>query len=364
MPSPADRDRGDVTTVHGGLEAAELRSLGLDPAQLLDFSSNINPLGPSPRIRRAAANADLAAYPDRTSLMLREALGDRLGVATESILIGNGSTELIHLLARARLRPGVGCLILTPTFGEYRAAAEMAGGAVEEVRATRGQMFRWSPTATARAIERVRPGLVFLCNPNNPTGVYLDRDHVTGILQAAGEESLVVLDDAYASLADHPWDPLQLFDRGNLAVLRSMTKDHALAGVRLGYLVARPDVVAEAWRLQPAWSVNALAQAVGLAALEDDEHLEKARQTISDAKSYLYAALRDLGMESTPSAANFVLVRVGNAAEMRRALMLRGVVVRDCASFGLPDHIRIAVRRRHECVRLVDELRGMLKAGG
>ena len=256
-----------VFTVHGGLDAAELRSLGLRPADVLDFSSNINPLGPSKRVRRAAEEVDLSAYPDRHSFELREVLAARLEVGIGSLMVGNGSTELIHIIARARLRPGDRCLVFGPTFGEYERAAAIAGAEVHIFQAEATDGFRWSMDDADRTVRQVRPSLVFLCNPNNPTGVYLNRDCLEWISSALGESGLLVLDDAYAPFADAQWDSLPLLGCGNVAILRSMTKDHGLAGVRLGYMVADPAVVSAVRRLQPAWSVNAVAQAVGIAAL-------------------------------------------------------------------------------------------------
>ncbi|MCY4391275.1 MAG: histidinol-phosphate transaminase [Chloroflexi bacterium] len=351
---------GNARTVHGGLDAAELRSLGLRPEEVLDFSANINPLGPSPRVRQAVAEADLSAYPDRDSLVLREALAARLGIGAGNILVGNGSTELIHLLARSRLRPGQRCAIFTPTFGEYEPAATAAGAEVHELPASEAEHFRWSIDEAADTIRDLRPAVVFLCNPNNPTGLYLDRDALEQVAAAVGEHGLLVLDDAYAPLADCPWESLPLLGSGNVAILRSMTKDHALAGVRLGYLVAQPEVVEGARGLQHAWSVNAPAQAAGLAALDDDAHVDAARAVIREAKAQLCADLDALGLAPTPSAANFVLVRVGDAASVRSALLRRGIAVRNCASFGLPMHIRIAIRTTADCARLVEALREVL----
>lgn len=346
--------------MHGGLDAGELRALGLAPEQVLDFSANINPLGPSQRVRHAVAGADLASYPDRESLALREALAGRLGIDSENLLVGNGSTELIHLLARSRLGPGDTCLIFTPTFGEYEAAALAAGAEVRRFPATEAEGFRWPIADAGRAIEDLRPALVFLCNPNNPTGIYLDRHVVERLSAALGPEALLVLDDAYAALADRRWNALPLLDLGNVAILRSMTKDHALAGVRLGYLAAQPGVVAGAGALQPAWSVNAVAQAAGLGALEDAAHVEAAREVIREARAYLHGELEGLGLAVTPSAANFLLVRVGDAAGLRADLLGRGMAVRDCASFGLPEHIRIAIRKREECALLLEALKEVL----
>lgn len=349
-----------MTTVHGGLDATELRAFGLRPGDVLDFSSNLNPLGTSEAVRRAAAVADLAAYPDRDSTLLREALAARIGVGADHLLVGNGATELIHLLARAILRPGDHCLLFTPTFGEYEAAALLAGADVHSFRAHERDAFHWPIDAALDRIRELRPALAFLCNPNNPTGVYLDRETVECIRQAVGCDGLLVLDDAYVTFMDQPWRTEPLLDGGNVAILRSMTKDHALAGVRLGYLVASPAVCDAGRALQPAWSVNAIAQAAGVAALDNDAHVEAARDVIRDAKAYLCARFTAMGLPVTPSAANFLLVEVDHGARLRTDLLRRGLVVRDCASFGLPAHIRIAVRRRDECVRLVDALQGVL----
>ena len=349
-----------MTTVHGGLDTAELRGLGLMPEQLLDFSSNINPLGISRRVREAAFRANLSAYPDRHCLELREALAARLDVSIDNILVGNGSVQLIHLLARARLSPVQSCLIFAPTFGEYEEAATLAGGGVHTVQAEEADGFRWSIDTATRAIKRIRPSLVFLCNPNNPTGVFLDCEEVKRILDAMGRNGLLVLDDSYSALADRPWNAIPLLDLGSVAILRSMTKEHALAGVRLGYMIAKANVISATARLQPAWSVNDVAQAAGLAALRDDDHIEAARKVVAESKAYLCHELNALGLPVWPSAANFLLVRVGKGAKVRNALLKKRVVVRDCTSFGLPEHIRIAVRRPEECQRLIQSLREVL----
>ena len=349
-----------MTTIHGGLDTAELRLMGLQPEQVLDFSANINPLGSSRRVRQAAAAADLSAYPDRHSLALREELGTRLGVSIDNLLVGNGSTELIHLLARAFLGPLKKCLIFTPTFGEYEVAATIVGAEIHLFWAEEERGFQWSMEAAVESIKQVRPDMVFLCNPNNPTGVYLDCSDVERIRGAVDADALLVLDDAYVSLADRQWDSTCMLREGNVAILRSMTKDHALAGVRLGYMVAKPNVVEAVRRLQPAWSVNSVAQAVGIAALNDEAHVAEARKTISESKEYLRYELATLGVPVTDSAANFILARVGEASKMRSALLHRGIAVRDCTSFGLPDHIRIAVRKPEECARLIGRLKEVL----
>lgn len=349
-----------ASTVHGGLVEAELRAHGLRRAEVLDFSSNVNPLGASPLVRRAAAEVDLSAYPDRDCLLLRETLAARLGVGVEQLMIGNGSTELIHLLARAHLEPQARCLVFAPTFGEYEAAAAIAGADVHFFGALASDGFNWSLAAAVQAIETLRPDLIFLCNPNNPTGTYLNRDSVKELSTALGPNGLLVLDTSYAPLTDGEWDAIPLLGTGNVALLRSMTKDHGLAGVRLGYLAAQPPVIEATRRLQPSWSVSAVAQAAGVAALADEAHVAAARCVIRESKDYLYDRLAAMDVPALPSAANFVLARVGDADCVRHGLLSEGIVVRDCTSFGLPAYIRIALRRPEECAQLIAALRRVL----
>ena len=347
---------GDMRVVHGGLGAAELRSLGLLAEEVIDFSASINPLGTSELVRTAISNVDVSAYPDPECLLLKEALAARLNVETDRVMIGNGCTELIHLLAQAWLRPGDRCLIFSPTFGEYEVAAVRAGAKVQVVHAAERDDFRWSVEAAGQLIRKTRSKMAFFCNPNNPTGSYFPPDQVSRLQSAMAGEGLLILDNSYGALADTIWDFVPLLGAGNIAILRSMTKDHALAGLRLGYLLSDPSVVRMTRQLQPAWSVNSLAQRAGLAALDDNRHLFEARRTIAEAKEYLYEELGRLGAPFISSAANFMLVRVGDAKGVRSALMTGGIAVRDCTSFGMPQWIRISVRRPEECRRLVRAL--------
>ncbi|MBI4202283.1 MAG: histidinol-phosphate aminotransferase family protein [Chloroflexi bacterium] len=352
-----------IHTVHGGLDLTELRALGLDPQSVLDFSASINPLGTPAGVRAAIASADVAPYPDRRCLALREALARRLCVGMDCILPGNGSTELIHLLASAFLIPGNTAFLFTPTFGEYEAACRLAGATIHEHRASEGESFRWDLASACEELQERRPRLAFLCNPNNPTGVYLSYAEVEAIASAIPGGGLLVLDEAYVPLTAGAWDAVPLLALGNVVLLRSMTKDYALAGVRLGYMVAPPDVAARVQERQVAWSVSSLAQAAGVTALQEEAHVEQGRCVIAGAKAYLMAALASIGVSVAPSPANFLLVKVGKAGGVRLALLRRGVCVRDCASFGLPEHIRIGVRPLEDCRRLVAALEEVLRYG-
>ena len=280
-----DADKNHARPVHGGLNVAELESLGLRPEEVIDFSASINPLGASPRVLQAAGNVNMAAYPDPECLKLRQAIGAALDVPPELVLAGNGSTELIHLLARAHLSPGYAPdgpqptpLLFTPTFGEYEAACRVQG--VEPVKFVPSEdersagTFQWDIAAACDSIKTLRPALVFLCNPNNPTGVYLSLDDVLAVANALKGVGLLVLDEAYASFVEERWDSTPLMSEGNVALLRSMTKDYALTGLRLGYMLAPEEVVQRVRSFQYSWSVNAPAQAAGIAALAETGHLE------------------------------------------------------------------------------------------
>jgi histidinol-phosphate aminotransferase len=361
--------------VHGGLNIAELESLGLRQDEVIDFSASINPLGPSRRVLEAAQSTNLAAYPDPECLKLRQAIGSSLGVAPERILAGNGSTELIHLLARAYLSPGRNsdgtksvALVFAPTFGEYEAACRVQG--MEPVKfspdddeLTAGA-FGWDISAACGLIGQLRPSLVFLCNPNNPTGVYLRPDEVEAVTDALQGVGILALDEAYVSFVDDRWDSTPLLGKENVTLLRSMTKDYALTGLRLGYMLASEEVIDQVKNYQYTWSVNAPAQAAGIAAIAESEQVEKGRDAVREGKEFLMAIAESVGLECAPAAANFLLFRVGDATERRMDLLTRyGMCVRDCTSFGLPDYIRVGVRTMEDNRRLANALTQILAPG-
>ena len=344
--------------IHGGLNPRELESLGLCPEEVLDFSASINPLGAGPGIKAALRRLSPDAYPDRSCLKLRRALGSHLGIEPEAILVGNGSTELIHLIARAFLSPGETAVIFTPTFGEYAAACRLGGVFPVCIPSHREAEFRWDLPDALNRIAVLKPSLVFVCNPNNPTGTYLGEDEVGQIGKVMDSHGLLVLDEAYRSFVDKRWSSQALLRMGNVVLLRSMTKDYGLAGLRLGYLLAAPAVVAKVGKFQYSWSVSAAAQAAGLVALDHPRHVERGRRMVGASKNFLEGTLNRMGLECLPSAANFLLIRVGDASRLRLELLKRyKICVRDCGSFGLPEHIRVGVRTIEDSRRLVRALK-------
>jgi histidinol-phosphate aminotransferase len=337
---------------HGGIDYAEVEMLGIAPQDILDFSANLNPFGPPPGVMKALRQADISHYPDSEAHHLRRSLAERLGISSDNILISSGSTELIRLAALAYFGKGDKVLIIEPTYGEYELAHRIAGASVIKQQLSAKNAFLPDIDETIELIKQHRPKGIFICNPNNPTGRYLSKADFERILNA-GKDSLAVLDEAYVSFVDDHWSSLDMVEGTNLLVLRSMTKDYAMAGLRLGYGVAREEIIANLRRICPPWNVNALAQKAGIIAIAEEEYLERCQTRLRKAKNYLVAELSSLGLPPFPSEANFFLVEVGDASWFRHELLKRGMLVRDCSSFGLPQYIRIAPRTLPECQRLV-----------
>jgi histidinol-phosphate aminotransferase len=338
--------------VHGGIDAAELKALGIDPAGVLDFSVCTNPFMPPPGIREILAAAPVERYPDSRAAALVERLSDRLGTPAANILAGNGTTELIRLIALAYLRRGDPVVIPGPTYGEYEIAVRLAGARPIPYFAGERDGFAPDIEELAAIIRRRRPRAIFICNPNNPTGRYLPRRDIERILDSLGD-GLLVLDEAYIAFAGAAWDSLDLTGRGNAVVLRSMTKDYGLPGLRLGYAVARREIIAALHAVVPPWNVNAIAQAVGAAVLEREPYLKETLRKTREVKDYLAAGIARLGFEVIPSDVHYFLVKVGDAAACRHSLVKNGFLVRDCASFGLKEYIRVSPRTLPECERFL-----------
>ncbi|MBN1219374.1 MAG: histidinol-phosphate aminotransferase family protein [Anaerolineae bacterium] len=356
MPSP----RSTVITVpppiHGARDYTELQRLGLAPDDVIDFSTNSNPYGPHPAIFQAMgeALADPALvrrYPDRDCLALRAAIAVADKVPQENILPGNGATELIHLIALTFVKPDSRHLILSPTFGEYSRALHLMGGKVYECRPETHHLLHLDLETITTTIHRVQPDTIWLCNPNNPTGQYWSKAELAQLRAADPDARILwIIDEAYRHFVDpgaRGNDEEQWTWGENVIRLRSLTKDHSLAGLRLGYLLAAPKLVNLLKAAQPPWSVNSLAQMAGVAALQTESitwrnfTLTQLRQHALD----LWVGLSQLGLPIHPTSTTFALLKVKHAPEFRHHLLMRGLLVRDCASFGLPGHIRVAAHR-------------------
>ncbi|HEX4143600.1 MAG TPA: histidinol-phosphate transaminase [Pirellulales bacterium] len=354
MLFPARTRNAPGEIVHGALDHRELAALGLSPDEVLDFSSNTNPFGPAPGVRAAVAGAPIDRYPDRDSHELRAALSQRFDLPVENILAGNGASELIWLTGLAFLQPGDAVLISGPTYGEYARAAQLAGAHPRQCTAQAADGFRVPCAAIDEALAEVAPRVVFICHPNNPTGTPVPLENLAAWAKRY-RESLFIVDEAYLEFTAAP-SALTLAAE-NVLVLRSMTKAYALAGLRLGFALGKPRLIEAMRRVRPPWSVNAMAQAAGIAALDDRDHLAASLVALAAAKRSLVANLAATGRVPAESATSFLLLDVGDAGRARVALLRRGLLVRDCASFGLPEYIRISVQRPENNDRLVAALR-------
>jgi len=285
-----------------------------------------------------------------------------MGVATDNILAANGSMELIRLIVLAYLGHGESTLILEPTFGEWEVACQIAGVAIFRQWAKATENFAPRVEETAALIKRHQPKAVFICNPNNPTGQYLSREEVEMVLNACAN-SLLVLDEAYVAFVDESWSSVDLVSRNNVVIVRSMTKDYTLAGLRLGYAIGSREIVGSLRRVCPRWNVNVMAQKAGIIMLEDADYLKQCKQKIRQAKQFLIDELCRLGFTLMPSKANFFLVKVGDAKAFRSALLRHGILVRDCTSFGLPEYVRVSPRTPPENEKLIEALKNIQNSG-
>ena len=350
--SPRPEIAATPPAYHGAFDYAELARLELQPDAVLDFSVNSNPYGPSAKVRQAVRSTPLDRYPDREALALRQALAAQLALPPAQILVGNGGAELLWLVSFAFLERGDRALVIGPTFGEYSRLAALMGAEVKSWLAQPADDFAVQADVIAHELAQLQPKVVFLCNPNNPTGFYLPPQVIGGWVQAH-PGILFVVDEAYLAFAPGARSTLTL-GLPNIVVLRSMTKDYALAGLRLGYLVGHSQAVVTAIaQARPAWNVNSLAQAAGLAALADQIYLQRCLVDLAQASRGLVNDLQALGLAPVPSTTHFFLLPVGDGAAFRHRLLRQGLLVRDCASFGLPAYVRIASRRPEENRRLL-----------
>jgi histidinol-phosphate aminotransferase len=350
---PAPRPEVDAMTsaVHGSIDFAELQELGLSPDNILDFSSNINPYAPSDAVRAAVASTRFDRYPDRSCGELRRALADSLRLSPNRLLAGNGVAELIWLTALAHLEAGSRVLVLGPTFCEYARAAELMGATLATLQAGEETGFRLEQAHVAERLGSFQPQVVFICNPNNPTGTTLPVQWVA-IWARRCPRTLFVIDEAYHPFAPGVESALDLELR-NVLTFRSMTKDFGLAGLRLGFAVGDPNIIESLRQAQPPWSVNSLAQAAGVAALHNLASLRRSLELLAAVKRDFMVGLVRRGLTPLPSATPFFLVRVGDGTAFRQKLLRRGILVRACDSFGLPAYVRIATRRPEENERLL-----------
>jgi histidinol-phosphate aminotransferase len=339
------------------------REFGLDPSAIVKLASNENPRGPSPAVRKAIATAtdELSRYPDGNGFALKAALAVRCGVDADGIVLGNGSNDILELVTQAFLRPGDHAVYSRHAFAVYPLATQARGAAGIEVAA---RNFGHDLPAMRAAIT-TSTRIVFVANPNNPTGTWIEPAALEAFIASVPEGVLVVLDEAYNEyLEPAQCAPSAAWTRRypNLVVSRTFSKAFGLAALRVGYGLMNGSVAEMLNRVRQPFNVNALAQAAALAALADTEYVEESRDLNCAGRAELEAGFRAQGLAFVPSHANFVLVKVGDAGRAYQRLLQQGVIVRPVANYGLPEWLRVTVGLATENQRFLAALKTALAA--
>ena len=334
------------------------RELNLPPESIIKVASNENPLGPSPKAVAAMRQVleDLHLYPDGNAFYLKRKLAAKLGVAPENLVLGNGSNEIIEFIGHGFMRPGVDVMVSDYCFAIYPIMTKMFGANLVSVPA---RNLGHDLPAMLRAITP-QTRVMFVANPNNPTGTLIPKQEIENLVREVPEHVLLVMDEAYLEFIDDPPHLVELVRSGarpNLVLMRTFSKIYGLAGLRLGYGIAHPAIASAFEKIRQPFNINALIQAGALAALDDEEHLRRTKENNVEGLRYFGMELARLNLQFVPSAANFLLVRVGNGQAVFEAMQRQGVIVRPMGGYKLPDYIRITVGTKEENLRCVQALK-------
>jgi histidinol-phosphate/aromatic aminotransferase/cobyric acid decarboxylase-like protein len=341
--------------VHGGLVHDELRALRIEDDDVLDFSVNVNPYGPCAEVRRAVAGARIDRYPDPAATPARLRIAEWLGVSQNAVLVANGAVDVFWTAARVLLRPGDTVLVAEPAFSEMRNAALAAGARIVECRSGPDTDFAFDEERFARLLRSERPRLAYVATPSNPSGALVSAAALHR-LSTISTTTQLVADVSFASLSTRPDDAISASD--GVLWVRSLTKELSVPGARVGFAVGPPSSIAAMHQARPPWSVNAIAEAVAIAATTSAvrDFVASSRARLLDDRARLEVGLRRFGLSVHPSETAYVLADLGardTGSRLRRALLERHrVLVRDAASFGLPHHVRIAARPGPDADRL------------
>jgi histidinol-phosphate aminotransferase len=336
------------------------RELRLPARSIIKLASNENPLGPSPAalaaMKKALRQSNL--YPDGNAFYFKRKLASKLRMAPANLVLGNGSNDIIEFLGHALMAPGTEVVVSQYCFAIYPIVAKLLGAAVVTVPA---RNYGHDLPAMLDAITD-NTKVVFVANPNNPTGTLAPARQVRQLIEEAPPRVVVVMDEAYIEFLDKPLDLLPLIRSGrkpNVILMRTFSKIHGLAGLRLGYGIGHPDFIAALEKIRQPFNLNSLAQAAGLAALEDTAHVRKTRQNNALGRKFWESALTAMGLEFVPSQANFILTRVGHGREVFEALQRRGIITRPMGGYQLPEWIRISIgtpAENRRCARALQEI--------
>lgn len=334
------------------------KELGL--THVVKMASNENPIGCSPKATRAVQKwaENMALYPDGSCLDLSIALSLKLGVSQDQLLFGAGSDQIVEMIAQAFLCPGDESIMPFPSFPRYETVTRIMDGNPVEIKLD--QNYKVDLSGFIDAItEKTR--VIWVCNPNNPTGTIVNTEEQLAFLKKVPENILVVLDEAYYEYAkddDYP-ESLGLLDSfSNIIVLRTFSKAYGLAGLRVGYAVSSPSIIASLNKVRAPFNVNSAAQVAALASLSDDDFLRQSIESNNTGKHFLYKALGELGFEFIPTYANFIMIRLNlNSQHVFHSLLKEGIIVRPGVPFEMPDWIRLTIGTMEENKSFITALR-------
>lgn len=337
------------------------RQLGL--TDVIKMASNENPLGPSPLARRAIIEHldNVHIYPDSNYFDLKAKLAANLNIASECIAVGNGSDEILKMLAETFVVNDDEVILPCPTFSEYEFVSTIMGATCVRVPL---EDNCYNLNAMLKCVN-TKTKIVFICNPNNPTGTVVPGQELREFITQLPAEVLLVVDEAYSEYVENPaFVGAQAFlqARPQTIVLRTFSKLYGLAALRLGYGISSPEIIAALERVREPFNVNGLAQYAGMAALDDTEHIARSLETNRVGKAFLYKELKALGLRYAPTEANFIFVDVGrDAGEVFRGMLNKGVIIRSCQSFGCPTSIRVTIGTMEQNRRFITALEMVLK---
>ena len=338
------------------------REFGLK--NVIKLASNENALGPSPKAVEAIRSyvSKINFYPDGGSYYLKKALGEKLGVKEENIILGNGSDEIVSLITRIFLQKGDEAIMGDPTFLMYKIDAQLSRAKVASVPL---KNFRLDLPEMSKAIGP-KTKLIFISNPNNPTGTIITEDEVDHFLKDVPPWILTVFDEAYYEYVEDRNYPqsIDFLDRnGNIVILRTFSKIYGLAGLRVGYGVGSPEIIELLNKARPPFNVNSLAQVAALASLEDENQVNRSKGLVKEGKEFLYSNLRRLKVSFIPTQANFILIKIGKKAkDVGTQLLKKGIIVRGMGAYNLPHYIRVTIGTKPQNEEFIKNLQTILSS--